>query len=84
MLKITLLQYMNNLGDVRAVESCACDVRWRLATGLGGNWTPLHPTSLVKFRARLLKHGLEKVVLKACLATMRKHGYLDGRREIRG
>lgn len=83
MLKITLLQYMNNLGDVRAVESCACDVRWRIATGLGGDWTPLHPTSLVKFRARLLKHGLEKVVLKACLGTMRKHGYLNGRREIR-
>ncbi len=60
--KILLLAYRCGLSDRQAMEAVRFDLRWKVALGLPLDHEGFHPTSLVKFRARLLLHGKERVV----------------------
>jgi IS5 family transposase len=80
---LTVLQMMERLPDRAAVEACLYDVRWRFALGLQADWKPIHPTTLVYFRARLAEHGCGRVALEAGLDAMRGTGYLKGHKAVR-
>src|SRR3954468_10514983 len=62
--KVLLLAYRNGLSDRRAMEALRFDLRWKVALDLPIDHPGFHPTSLVKFRARLLLHGKERVVIE--------------------
>jgi hypothetical protein len=53
------------------------DLRWKVALGLPLDHEGFHPTSLVKFRTRLLLHGKERVVFERSLALARELGLLE-------
>src|SRR4051812_10871220 len=55
--KVLLLAYRDGLSDRRAMEALRFDLRWKVALDLPIDHPGFHPTSLVKFRARLLLHG---------------------------
>ena len=55
--KVLLLQYRCGLSDEQAMESVAWDLRWKVALDLPVDHRGWHPTSLTKYRARLLLHG---------------------------
>ena len=58
--KILLLAYRCNLSDRQAMEAVRFDLRWKVAPALPLDHEGFHPTSLVKFRARLqLARNLE-------------------------
>ena len=61
--KILLLAYREGASDEQAMERLRYDLRWKVAVGLPLDHPGYHPTSLVKFRARLLLHGLERLAL---------------------
>ena len=76
-------------GDVVAVPDWrvrrCCDgvpwrgtLRWKIALGLPVDHEGWHPTSLTKFRARLLLHELERVALERTLALAEELGMLEG------
>jgi hypothetical protein len=52
-------------------------LRWKVALGLPLDHAGFHPTSLVRFRARLLLHGKERVVFERSLALARELGLLE-------
>src|SRR3954471_2410942 len=76
--KVLLLAYRNGLSDVRAMEALRFDLRWKVALDLPVDHPGFHPTSLVKFRARLLLHGKERVVFERSVELATELGLLDG------
>lgn len=83
LLGVLILQYMERLPDRQAAEACTYDLRWKLALGMEADETAFHPTSLVYFRRRLLKHQLTAIAFDAVLEAMRKAGYLKARKAQR-
>lgn len=74
--KVLLLAYRTGLSDRQAMEAVRFDLRWKVALGLPLDHEGFHPTSLVKFRARLLLHGKERVVFERSLALAQELGLL--------
>jgi transposase len=76
--KVLLLAYRNGLSDRRAMEALRFDLRWKVALDLPIDHPGFHHTSLVKFRARLLLHGKERIVFERSLELAGELGLLDG------
>jgi len=83
MMAATILQFMERMPDRQAAESCNFDLRWKLALGMEADEPSFHHTSLVKFRERLLDHGMERLGFEAVLEKMRAAGYLPKRNRQR-
>jgi hypothetical protein len=79
--KVMLLQHRSGLSDEAAMEAVAWDLRWKVALGLPVDHEGWHPTSLTRFRARLLLHGKEQVALENTLRLAEEIGLLDGTAE---
>jgi transposase len=76
--KVLLLAYRDGLSDERAMEALRFDLRWKVALDLPVDHPGFHATSLVKFRARLLLHGKERVVFERSIELATELGLLDG------
>lgn len=79
--KVLLLQHRTGVSDELAMECVAWDLRWKVALGLPVDHQGWHPTSLTKFRARLLLHKKEGLALEATLRLAEELGMLDGTAE---
>jgi transposase len=79
--KILLLAYRCGLSDRQAMEAVRFDLRWKVALCLPLDHEGFHPTSLVKFRARLLLHGKERVVFERSLELASELGLISGQVE---
>ena len=79
--KVMLLQHRTGVSDEAAMEAVAWDLRWKIALGLAVDHEGWHPTSLTKFRARLLLHGKEGLALENTLRLAEEIGLLDGTAE---
>lgn len=75
--KILLLEYRCGLSDEAAMEALEWDLRWKAALGLAVDHRGFHPTTLTKFRARLLLHGKERLALENTLRLAEQLGMLD-------
>src|SRR5487761_103976 len=76
--KVMLMQHRTGVSDEQAMECVAWDLRWKVALGLPIDHQGWHPTSLTKFRARLLLHKKEGLALENTLTLARELGLLDG------
>jgi transposase len=76
--KVLLLQYREGLSDERAMESVRLHLGWKVALGLAIDHPGFHPTTLVKFRARLLLHGKERLALERTVELAEELGLLEG------
>jgi hypothetical protein len=79
--KVMLLQHRTGVSDEQAMESVAWDLRWKVALGLAVDHQGWHPTSLTKFRARLLLHKKEELALENTLRLAEELGMLQGTAE---
>lgn len=79
--KVLLLQHRTGLSDEGAMQAVGWDLRWKVALDLPIDHAGWHPTSLTKFRARLLLHSLERVALENTLRLAQELGMLDGTAE---
>ncbi|MGO9750474.1 MAG: hypothetical protein ACLP22_02970, partial [Solirubrobacteraceae bacterium] len=59
-------------------ECVGWDLRWKVALGLPIDHQGWHPTSLTKFRARLLLHKKDGIAFENTLRLARELGLLDG------
>lgn len=75
--KVLLLEYRCGLSDEAAMESLEWDLRWKAALGLAVDHRGFHPTTLTRFRARLLLHGKERLALENTLRLAEELGMLD-------
>jgi hypothetical protein len=76
--KVLLLQYRTGVSDEQAMECVGWDLRWKVALDLPIDHAGWHPTSLTKFRARLLLHKKDGIALESTLRLARELGLLDG------
>ena len=74
--KVLLLQHRTGLSDEQAMEAVCWDLRWKVALGLAVDHEGWHPTTLTKFRARLLLHGKERLALENTLRLAEELGLL--------
>jgi len=79
--KVMLLQHRTGASDELAMEAVAWDLRWKVALGLPVDHQGWHPTSLTRFRARLLLHGKEALALENTLRLAEEIGLLEGTAE---
>ena len=75
--KVLLLAYRDGLSDERAMEALRFDLRWKVALDLPVDHPGFHSTSLVRFRARLLLHGRERLVFERSLCLAKELGLVD-------
>jgi transposase len=75
--KVLLLQYRTGLSDEQAMEAVAWDLRWKIALGLPVDHRGWSPSTLTRYRARLLLHGKERLALENTLALAEELGMLD-------
>jgi transposase len=76
--KVLLLAYRDGLSDERAMEAVRFDLRWKIALELPVDHPGFHATSLVRFRARLLLHGKERLVFERSLELASELGLIAG------
>ncbi len=76
--KVMLLQHRTGVSDEQAMECVGWDLRWKVALGLPIDHQGWHPTSLTKFRARLLLHKKDGLALENTLKLAQELGLLDG------
>ena len=57
--KVLLVQHRTGASDEQAMDCTASDLRWKVALGLPVDHQGWHPTSLTKYRARLLLDPME-------------------------
>ena len=79
--KVMLLQHRTGVSDEQAMECVAWDLRWKVALGLPVDHQGWHPTSLTRYRARLLLHKKEGLALENTLRLAEELGMLDGTAE---
>jgi hypothetical protein len=79
--KVMLLQHRTGVSDEQAMECVAWDLRWKVALHLAVDHQGWHPTTLTKYRARLLLHKKEGLALEATLRLAEELGMLDGTAE---
>jgi len=76
--KVLLLAYRDGLSDERAMDAVRFDLRFKVALDLPVDHPGFHPTSLVRFRARLLLHGKERLVFERSLELATELGLISG------
>jgi transposase len=76
--KVLLLAFRDGLSDERAMDAVRFDLRWKVALDLPIDHPGFHPTSLVRFRARLLLHGKERLVFERSLELATELGLISG------
>ena len=79
--KVLLLAFREGLSDERAMEAVRFDLRWKVALDLPVDHPGFHPTSLVRYRARLLLHGKERLVFERSLELAAELGLIEGEAE---
>jgi transposase len=79
--RVLLLAYREGIGDEQAMERLRYDLRWKVAVGVPFDHKGWHPTTLVRFRARLLLHGMERLALERSVALALELRILEGRAE---
>ena len=75
--KVLLLQYRTGVSDELAMEAVAWDLRWKIALGVQVDHQGWSPSTLTRFRARLLLHGKERLALENTLELAQELGMLD-------
>ena len=72
---VTLLQAYDQVGDAEAVVSAEVDRRWQLVLGcLGTARAPFSQGVLVKFRARMVAHDLDRKLVDRTVALAKQRG----------
>jgi transposase len=71
---VTVFQMAENLADRQAADAVRDKISWKYALGLSLDDPGFDASVLSEFRARVVGHGLEEVVLDRLLAALRDKG----------
>ena len=80
---VTVLQYLENVPDRRAVELVRMHLGWKYALEVPLDFAGFHPTSLVTFRERLVAKGQEGLVFDAVVVALQTAGLIKRRNKQR-
>ena len=73
---VLLLQFYDDVSDEEAVERMLFDLRWKVALNLSLDCAEFDPSSLSRFRKRLIEHQKERYAFDRLMAVARTAGLL--------
>jgi hypothetical protein len=76
---VLLLQFYDNVSDEEAVERTKFDMRWKVALKLSLDFPGFHPTSLTKYRNRLVENEQERYAFDRFISVAREAGFIPDR-----
>jgi transposase len=76
---VLLLQFYDNVSDEEAVARTKFDMRWKVALKLAIDFPGFHPTSLTKYRNRLLENEQERYAFDRFITVAREAGFIPDR-----
>jgi hypothetical protein len=76
---VLLLQFYDNVSDEEAVDRTKFDMRWKVALKLPLDFPGFHPTSLTKYRNRLIENEQERYAFDRFIAVGREAGFIPDR-----
>ncbi|MBN2560332.1 MAG: IS1182 family transposase [Phycisphaerae bacterium] len=76
---VLLLQFYDNVSDEEAVARTKFDMRWKVALKLALDFPGFHPTSLTKYRNRLLENEQERYAFDRFITVAREAGFIPDR-----
>lgn len=76
---VLLLQFYDDVSDEEAVERLKYDLRWKVALDLSLDFAGFHPTSLTKYRNRLVENNQERYAFDRFIAVARAAGFIPDR-----
>jgi hypothetical protein len=76
---VLLLQFYDNVSDEEAVERTKFDMRWKVALRLSLDFPGFHPTSLTKYRNRLIENEQERYAFDRFITVAREVGFIPDR-----
>jgi hypothetical protein len=76
---VSLLQFYDNVSDEEAVERTKFDMRWKVALRLPLDFAGFHPTSLTKYRNRLIENEPERYAFDRFIIVGREAGFIPDR-----
>jgi transposase len=74
---VTLFQFLENIPDRAAAEWAKKRIDWKYALHMPLEWLGFHYSDLSRFRKRLVKHGLERLVFDLVLKWVMSLGFLN-------
>jgi hypothetical protein len=76
MSKVLILQFFDDVSDEEAVQRTMYDLRWKVALDLPLDFPGFHPTSLTKYRNRLIEHDKERYAFDRFVEAGREAGFI--------
>ncbi len=73
---VTLLQFYDDVSDEEAVARMLFDLRWKIALNVSLDCAEFDPSSLSRFRKRLVEHKQERYAFDRLIAVARTAGFL--------
>jgi transposase len=76
---VLLLQFYDDVSDEEAVDRLKYDLRWKVALDLALDFAGFHPTSLTKYRNRLVENNQERYAFDRFITVAREAGFIPDR-----
>jgi hypothetical protein len=76
---VLLLQFYDNASDEEAVARTKFDMRWKVALNLPLDFPGFHPTTLTKYRNRLVENEQERYAFDRFITVARAAGFIPDR-----
>jgi hypothetical protein len=76
---VLLLQFYDNVSDEETVARTKFDLRWKVALKLPLDFPGFHPTSLTKYRNRLIENEQERYAFERFITVAREAGFISDR-----
>jgi hypothetical protein len=76
---VSLLQFYDNVSDEEAVARTKFDMRWKVALNLPLDFPGFHPTTLTKYRNRLVENEQERYAFDRFITVARAAGFIPDR-----
>ena len=76
---VSLLQFYDNVSDEEAVARTKFDMRWKVALNLPLDFPGFHPTTLTKYRNRVVENEQERYAFDRFITVARAAGFIPDR-----
>jgi hypothetical protein len=76
---VSLLQFYDNVSDEEAVARTKFDMRWKVALDLPLDFPGFHPTTLTKYRNRVVENEQERYAFDRFITVARAAGFIPDR-----
>jgi len=80
LIKVTLLQYLDNVSDRRAAGAARFDLRWMCVLNTPLKWDGFNYSDLSNFRERLAEAGKERELFDKLVAQLHEEGFIKSKK----